>query len=101
MPNSLARIVPGLDKLGGRAHVCGMAIEWTMNGDAWLARIDWVEIRVFWDGGQWRSTAKALSMHHCLGTGTLAQAQREALRLLENALWGPVKALIAAREAAK
>ena len=70
-----------------------------MNGDAWLARIDWVEIRVFWDGGQWRSTAKALSMHHCLGTGTLAQAQREALRLLENALWGPVKALIAAREA--
>lgn len=74
-----------------------MAIEWTRDDDTWLARIEWVEIRVFWDGGQWRCAVKTFPMHHRLGTGTLQQAQREALRLLENALWGPVKALIAAR----
>lgn len=74
-----------------------MAIEWKEHHAAWVARIDWVKIKVFWDGGQWRAHCAAPPISQGVGTGMPKQAQREALRLLENALWGPVKALIAAR----
>lgn len=74
-----------------------MAIEWTERYGIWTARLDWAEIQVLWDGGQWRAHCAAPPINQGVGTGMLKQAQREALRLLENALWGPVKALIAAR----
>ena len=101
MPDSLARIVPGLDKLSGRAHVDGMAIEWIGWLGIWTARVEWAEIQVLWEDKQWIVRCASPPIRQGVGAGTLAQAQREALRLLENALWGPVKALIAAREAAK
>ena len=78
-----------------------MAIEWTERCGVWTARVEWAEIQVLWQGGQWVAHCASPPIRQGVGTGTLAQAQREALRLLENALFGPVKALIAAREAAK
>ena len=74
-----------------------MAIEWTERWGIWAARLDWVEIQVLWEGGQWRAQCAAPPIKQGLGEGSLEGAQREALRLLENALWGPCKALIAAR----
>lgn len=91
--------MPGLDKLSGRAHVDGMAIEWIGWLGIWTARVEWAEILVLWQSGQWRAHCAAPPIRQGVGTGTLAQAQREALRLLENALFGPAKTLIAAREA--
>ena len=101
MPDSLARIVPGLDKIGGRAHVFGMGIEWTESFGVWTARIEWAEIKVYWESGQWTAYSTIPPLKHTVGVyrQRREEAQREALRLLENALWGPVKALIAAREA--
>ena len=74
-----------------------MAIEWTERYSVWTARIDWAEIRVCWDDGQWWAYSDAPPIEQGVGTGSLEGAQREALRLLENALWGPCKALISAR----
>ena len=74
-----------------------MSIEWAERYGIWTARLDWVEIQVLWDGGQWRVHCAAPPLRQGIGVGSLEEAKREALRLLENALWGPVKTLIAAR----
>ena len=78
-----------------------MAIEWTERYGIWSARVEWAEILVLWQGGQWLAHCAAPPIRQGVGKGSLEGAQAEALRLLENALFGPAKALIAAREAAK
>lgn len=89
---------PGpLDNWGARVHCEGMAIEWNQRYGIWTACVDWVEILVLRQDGQWRVCCAAPPIKQGLGDGSLEGAQREALRLLENALWGPCKALIAAR----
>lgn len=72
-------------------------IEWIECAGVWTARIEWAVIKVFSDGGQWRVHCAAPPIRQGVGHDSLESAQREALRLLENALWGPVKTLIAAR----